>query len=241
MSNETSNAYFDEFTKPVRKIGKLSLLVAIILSFLPAIYIAIAYNCMPTIAQIIGGYVMILSTEAVYYFVEPISYFPVLGEAGTYMSFLAGSIGGIRVPSVTVSQNSVGTEPGSQKAELVSSIAVAASVLCSMLMGFIAIVLGNLLFASMPKFVQSMFTYVVPALYGTLLMMYVPKKPIVAVFGLAIALLLRITKIIPGAFNMLLVVILTVAFGLYMFKNKQKKAALAAGASTGTSSGDQKK
>lgn len=223
MEQINQNAYFEEFTKPVRKIGKTTLLLGIILGFVPALYIAFTYDAMPTMTQILGGYVMILSTEMAYYFVEPISYFPVLGEAGTYMSFLSGSIGAIRVPTVAESQSVIGTEPGSKKAELVSSIAIAASVVCSMTMGFIAIVLGNVLFTVMPPFLKGMFDYVLPALYGALAMMYIPKKPIIAVFGIILALILRSTSVIPSFLNMLVVVALTVGFGLYLAKKEMKQ------------------
>lgn len=221
MGNQNNDAYFNEFTKPVRKIGKTALLLAIILGFLPALYVAIRYDAMPTVAQIAGGYVLILSTEMAYYFVEPISYFPVLGEAGEYMSFLAGSIGAIRVPTVMVAQEEVGVESGTNKAEIVSSIAIAASVICSVSMGFIAIVIGNVLFAVLPEFVQNMFNYVIPALYGAMVMMHVPKNPVIAVFGLVVAMFLRMTSIIPSFLNMLVTVIVTVAFGLYMAKKKE--------------------
>lgn len=223
MDQKSHDIYFQEFTKPVRRIGKVTLLLGILLGFIPAVYIALRYNAMPTTTEILGGYVMILSTEMSNYFIEPISYFPVLGEAGTYMSFLSGSIGGIRVPTVAESQAAVGTEPGSKKAEIVSSIAIAASVVCSMTMGFIAIVLGNVLFSIIPVFVQGMFGYVLPALYGTLAMMYIPRKPIVAVFAVVVSLILRLTAIVPNFLNMLIVVILTVGFGVYLAKRDMKK------------------
>lgn len=224
MENKNNDAYFNEFTKPVRKIGKSCLLGAIILGFLPALYVGIRYNAMPTSAQVLGGLVLIMSTELAYYFVEPISYFPVLGEAGTYMSFLAGSIGGIRVPTVTVAQETIGVEAGTQKAEIVSSIAVAASIVCSMAMGLTAVVIGNVLFAILPAFVKTMFSYVIQAIYGVLLAQNAPKKPMVAVFGLVLAMVLRLTAIIPSFFNMLVTVALCVVFGLYMAKSAPKKA-----------------
>ncbi len=217
-----NDAYFTTFTKPVRKIGKTFLLLAILFSFIPAVYVGIRYDAMPTWTQFIGGYLMILSTEMAYYFVEPISYFPVLGEAGEYMSFLAGSIGTVRVPTVTVVQEELGIEAGTQKAEIASTIAIAASVVCSLAMGFVAIVIGNVLFSVMPVFVQNMFGYVVPALYGCLLMMRMPKSPSGTVVAMAAALILRYTAIIPSFFNMLVVIAISVTYGIYACKKKMR-------------------
>ncbi len=215
-----NDTYFNEFTLPVRRIGKVSLALAMLFSFLPAIYIAVIYDAMPTFAQIMGGYVLILSTELSYYFVEPISYFPVLGEAGTYMSFLAGSIGGVRVPAVAASQDAVGVEAGSRKAELVSSIAVGSSVICSMTMGFIAIMLGNVIFALVPPFVQSMFNYVMPAVFAPLFVMRFHGNVLVGLVSLAAAALLLFSGILPSYLNMLTTVIVTVAFGVWLCKRR---------------------
>lgn len=227
-TNNTNDVYFNEFTKPVRKIGKTFLLLAILFGFIPALYVGIRYDAMPTIGQFMGGWLMILSTEMAYYFVEPISYFPVLGEAGEYMSFLAGSIGAVRVPTVTVAQDELGVEPGSNKAEIVSTIAVAASVVCSLAMGFVAIIVGNLLFSVMPAFVQSMFDYVVPSLYGCLLMMRIPKDPSCALVAMVAALLLRFTAVIPTFLNMLIVVAVSVVYGIYRCKKMMKRQEKAA-------------
>lgn len=225
MKNVTEDRYFEEFTKPVRKIGKVSLLLAIILGFLPGIYVAVTYDAMPTLAQIAGGWVMIMSTEFAYYFVEPISYFPILGEAGTYMSFLSGNISGIKIPSVTISQEEAGVQPGSREGEIVSSIAIAGSIILSMIMGFLAVVIGNVLFKYFPPMLQELFSYVIPAIYGALMMMYLPHKPVLAGVGLVVAMLLRVTNIIPSFFNMLVTVFLTVAFGVYLGNKAMKKEA----------------
>lgn len=211
--------YFDEFTKPVRKIGKTFLALAIVFSFISPIYISIRYNCMPTGAEILGGYVMILSTEAVYYFIEPISYFPTLGEAGNYMSFLAGSIGGIRVIATLGSQDAVGVEPGSHKAEIVSVIAVAASIVCSMALNLFGIVFGQLMFAILPESITGMFDFVLPAVYGAMLYMYGKRNVPVFFLGLVIAIIFRMSPM-PGFLRMLLTVLICCATGVVMARKK---------------------
>lgn len=225
MKTASDDRYFNEFTKPVRKIGKIGLLLAILFGFIPGVYVAIAYDAMPTMAQIIGGWVMIASTEFSWYFVEPISYFPVLGEAGTYMSFLSGNATTIRIPSASVSQEIVDVKPGSHEGEIISSIAIAGSIILSMAIYFLAVVVGNVLFKYFPPMLQEMFNYVIPAIYGGLIMMYLPSKPALAGVALVIAMLLRVTNIIPSFLNMLVTVFLTVAVGIYLGNKQMKKAA----------------
>lgn len=109
MKNSSGQgAYFNDFTKPVRRIGKLSMGMAMVFAFIPAVYVAVAYNCMATVGQILGDMVLVWSAELVYYFVEPISYFPTLGEGGTYMTFLSGNISGVHVPASAAAQDIAG-------------------------------------------------------------------------------------------------------------------------------------
>lgn len=220
--------YFESFTKPVRKIGKASLLLAIIFSFISPIYIAIRYNCMPTGAQILGGYILIFATEATYYFVEPISYFPTLGEAGNYMSFLAGSIGGIRVIATLGAQEALGVQPGTQKSEIVSVMSIAASIITSLSLNVVGIVFGNVLFTVLPESITGMFSFVLPAVYGSMLYPYMKKSPIVGVVGLLAGFALRKTPFLPSWSRMLLDVAICVILGLQLAKAKRNKEKAAA-------------
>lgn len=49
------------------------------------------------------------------WFVEPISYFPVVGAAGTYMAFLSGNISNMRIPCASMAQVAADVEPGTEK------------------------------------------------------------------------------------------------------------------------------
>lgn len=216
--------YYEDFTLPTRRIGKTCLLLAILFSFISPIYVAIRYGCMPTVAQILGGFVLILATEGTYYFIEPISYYPTLGEAGNYMSFLAGSISAIRLTATLGSQDVIGVEPGSHRAEIVAVIAIAGSVICSTAMNLIGIVFGNFLFAVLPKTITGMFDFVLPALYGALLYPRFKKSPPVAIFGFVAGYFLYTSKL-PGWTKMLSNVLLCILLGRQLAQYKKSKAA----------------
>ena len=46
----------------------------------------------------------ITSAVGVIWFVEPISYFPIVGVAGTYMAFVSGNISNLRIPCAMIAQ-----------------------------------------------------------------------------------------------------------------------------------------
>ena len=102
------NNYDKSFTKPIIRYGSFTNLIAIPLCFIPAIYLWIANGAFPGWNNILTGWMYTASMFAIYSIVEPICYFPILGLPGTYMSFLSGNIGNMRVPSAVIAQESLG-------------------------------------------------------------------------------------------------------------------------------------
>lgn len=216
------NAYYEHFTKPVRRIGKTSLILAMAASFLPALYLSFFYGAFAPVSVVFGGWLLILSNQATLYVVEPVSYYPTLGEAGTYMSFLSGNIMGIRVPACAASMDAVDVRPGTHKGEVVSAIAIAGSVISTVVFGLIAIFIGQRLLDSLPAPILVGLNYILPASYGAIITGYVKKNPPVGIFGLILGLLLNSSSFIPNFAKQILSVILCITFGVLLFKHREK-------------------
>lgn len=116
------NNYEKSFTKPIIRYGSLTNLLAIPLCFIPAIYLWLVKGAFPGWNNILTGWMYVASMFAIYSVVEPICYFPILGLPGTYMSFLSGNIGNMRVPCAVVAQESLGVEPGTKKQNLLQHL-----------------------------------------------------------------------------------------------------------------------
>ena len=216
--------YEQHFTREIIKWGRLTNLVAVPLCFIPAIVMAVYFNAMPPVADILKGWVLIASIYGIYAIVEPISYLPVLGLPGTYMSFLAGNIGNMRVPCSAVAQEAVGVEPGSKRAELVSTLGIAGSIITNLIVVTIAAVAGAAIMNIMPPIVIEGFKYVSPAIFAGAFGMYAVKKPILAVFAISVGLfLLLVVKVIPVYFMIPIVVFGTVGFGFFLNSLQKKK------------------
>lgn len=217
--------YEQHFTKQIIKWGRLTNLIAIPLCFIPAGVMALVFGAMPPVADILKGWVLIASIYGIYAIVEPISYFPVLGLPGTYMSFLAGNIGNMRVPCSAVAQEAVGVEPGSKRAELVSTLGIAGSIITNLIVVTIAAVGGAAIMSVMPPIVIEGFKYVSTAIFAAAFGMYAVKKPILAVFALALGLfLVVVVKVIPVYFMIPIVVFSTVGFGFFLNSQQANKA-----------------
>ena len=114
--------------RPVNRIGQMTLVVSMFLSFLPFLYIVIRYQVMPPTEAIMLGVFNISSAFAAAWIVEPISYFPALGTAGSYMGILAGSIGQMRVPAAIIAKEVAGVEENTPEAEIIATCGIAGSV-----------------------------------------------------------------------------------------------------------------
>lgn len=217
-----TDIYKELFSDPVIKIGKSTLLAGALISFIPTIILAIVYKAIPPIQSILTAWFLCASVYGVEYFMTPISYYPVLGNSGTYMAFLSGNIANVRVPCALVAQDAVGVKPGTEKGEIIATIGMAGSIVPGLIITTITAIVGIKLINIIPANVQKAFDYVLPAIFGALYAMYAMKNHKLALFGIALAITL--IYIVPIKLPTILIVPVcsfgTIAFGYYLEKRK---------------------
>lgn len=219
---KNNQAYEETYRRNVVRAGRATNLIAIPLCFIPAIVLAVVYKAMPSLNDILTGWLYIASIYGIYSIVEPISYFPVLGTAGTYMSFLAGNIGNMRLPCSAIAQEAVGVEPGTKKAELVSTIGICGSIITNIIIVAIAAIGGAVIFNAMPLGVRAAFKFVSTAIFAATFTMYALKKPILGLYAIVLGMiLLNFLAFIPTFVMIPLVVFSTVALGFWMDDHKK--------------------
>ena len=163
---------------------------------------------------------MIASIYLIYAVVEPISYFPILGTPGTYMSFLSGNIGNMRVPCSSIAQEVIGTVPGTKKAELVSTLGIAGSIITNLVVVTIAAFGGAALMSIFPPIVIEAFTYVSPAIFGAMFGMYWLKSLKIGTFSLIIVgiMIFGLSQYLPVFVILIVAVFASIAFALFTNK-----------------------
>lgn len=221
MEKNLDKQYEQEFTKPIIKYGRLINLLSILLCFIPALTLWFVFGTKPPTADILKGWGLIASVFLIYAFIEPISYFPVFGLAGTYIGCLSGNIGNVRVPASAIAQQTLGTTPGTKKAELVSTLGICGSVVTNLIFITIAAFAGSWIMSLFPPIVIKAFSYVSPAIFGAMFGMNAIKNPKYGLFALVIGfILIRFTSLPPYALVPMMV-FGTVAFGFIIDKNKK--------------------
>ena len=109
--------------------------------------------------------------------IEVITYTPMLGVGGTYLSFVTGNLTSLKAPSALSAMESCGVKPGSEEGEVISTIAIAVSTIVTTLV----IIAGVLLLAVISPILDSpvmkpAFDNILPALFGGLAVVYVSKN-----------------------------------------------------------------
>ena len=205
----TQQIYDNEYIPYSIKWGRLTSLLGVVASFVPLAVLAIVFDIMPALDAIVAAATIRISACVVYYFVEPISFQPVLGIPGTYMAFLSGNISNLRVPCSSVAQKAAGVEEGTPEGAVLSTIGVAVSIVVNLLILTAGVLLGAQIIAMIPESLVNALVYLVPALYGAMLMQMVLYAPKIAAIAVPLGIItLAISK--TGLFDSSVAILISV-------------------------------
>ena len=240
MNNQ--DYYNKEYVPQVNKIGKITGYLGVLLSFTPALVLAVVYGILPKPAALLTAFISGASAFGVLWFVEPISYFPVVGAAGTYMAFLSGNISNMRIPCASMAQVAADVEPGTEKGSVVATLGMAVSIVINVSVLTIGAILGTSVLSMLPDTIKAALNYLLPALFGALLVQFGMKMKkhsvIMVVFATAVGCSVVFAIILyfmigmgyfnwlPGASNWLGTlgcVFVSIAVGMATFKNTTKE------------------
>ena len=212
--------YEEIWVKPVIKIGMVTMLLAVILSFGPIAYLYFVHGILPDWPTALTAWGLVAATFGAFYVVEPISYYPVLGLAGTYISFLSGNISNLRLPCAAMAQDVVGAEEGTRRGEIIGTMGICGSVVVNLIGVTLAAFIGSWLIGILPEVVADAFkTYTAPAIFGAVFGQFSLKEPKLAPFALAIPLILLFLNV-PVWLVILAAVFGTMAIGRVFYKKK---------------------
>ncbi|MDR1017756.1 MAG: hypothetical protein LBM02_03540 [Lachnospiraceae bacterium] len=215
-----NNDYYSKSYMPgIIKWGKITMLLGITLCFLPALVISFVYGYMPPAAAILTGLLSQVSVSGAFYIVEPISYFPILGIPGTYLTFLSGNTSNMRVPCSSVAQEAADVEFGTEQGSIISTIGIAVSVMVGLVILTVGAVGGNAIVGMMPAGMKEALNYLLPALFGAVFGQFAISRPklaaVAAVIAIGMTWLLRngFLDFMPGKNPPSYLVILIAVFG----------------------------
>ena len=180
-------SYYSETYMPgIIKWGKITMLLGIITMFLPALVFSAVFGYWPPPSAILTGTLAQISVSGAFYVVEPISYFPILGIPGTYMTFLSGNTSNMRLPCSSVAQEAAGVEFGSRQGTIISTIGIGVSIIVNIIILTIGAVGSNAILAILPESVTTALNFLLPALFGAVFGQFAVSRPKLAVVSIVI-------------------------------------------------------
>ena len=125
--------------------------------------------------------------------VEVITFIPMLGAGGSYLSFVTGNISNLKLPCAINALENANADPKSEEGEIVSTIAIAVSSIVTI----IIIALGVLLIVPLSPVLENpiltpAFDQMLPALFGALGVALISKNWKIAIAPVALMLILFI-------------------------------------------------
>ena len=185
---EKSNDFEKNYLGYINKWGKITGYLGILVAFGPALVLAVIFNIVPPAGAILTGFIMMASAVGVVWFVEPISYFPIIGVAGTYMAFISGNISNLRIPASAIAQKVAEVEPGTKEGNIISTLGIAVSIVVNIVILSIGVFAGTGLLERLPASVLNAFDFLLPALFGAIFVQFALMKLKIAPIALILAI-----------------------------------------------------
>ncbi|MBQ1238244.1 MAG: hypothetical protein IIX70_08195 [Oscillospiraceae bacterium] len=203
------------------RIWNLSVMVILILF---PVAVCVVFGTMPDWNGFLMG---LISTAPMYWavgVVETITYVPMLGAGGSYLSFVTGNISNLKLPVALNALDQAKVKINSEEGEVVSTIAIAVSSIVTTLI----IILGVLLITPLTPILNApvlepAFAQILPALFGGLGVVFVSKNWKIAVAPIALMLVLFITIPALNAGTVGIMVPVSVIFTLIVSRILYKK------------------
>ncbi|GHU04387.1 hypothetical protein FACS1894205_2530 [Alphaproteobacteria bacterium] len=225
-----NNSAIAGFNKHMITLGIATLFFALLANFIPAVYLFFFHGIIPPFEDIMLIWGVAAATYGVSWVIQPIAYYGVLGASSSYICWVAGSVGDIRLPAAAMAQKIAGVESGTHEGDLMAIMGVASSVFVSVAIVTLFTFVGANVLPYLPQFIHKAFQYILPALFAAVYMEVGRKDIRAGVGGIAVGMLLTylgITLKAPGWAMTVIIVASGIAVNrvLWIYDQSKKKSA----------------
>ena len=187
MKQNKEYSYMDS----VHRDGRIwNLTVMVILMAFP-VAVGLIFSAMPDWVAVGKG---LIATAPMYWAVgviETVTYIPMLGAGGSYLSFVTGNISHLKLPCALNALENAEVKAQSEEGEIISTVAIAVSSIVTTLI----IILGVILIVPLTPVLSSetlkpAFDQMLPALFGGLGVVFVSRNLKLAIAPVLLMLIL---------------------------------------------------
>ena len=219
MKNNKNFTYMDS----VHRDGTIWNISMMILLLLFPVAVALIFNAAPDWRGLIEG---LIATAPMYWAVgavEVMTFIPMLGAGGSYLSFVTGNISNLKLPCAINALENAKVDAKSEEGEIISTIAIAVSSIVTI----VILAIGVLLIIPLQPLLESpmlkpAFDQMLPALFGALGVALISKnwKIAIAPVILMLALFVFVPALDSGMVGIMVPVgvIFTIAVSRILYK-----------------------
>ena len=202
------------------RIWNLSVM-ALLLAF--PVACCILFNVVPDWQALVMGLIATLPMYWTVGIIETITYVPMLGAGGSYLSFVTGNISNLKMPCALNALEQNGVSANSEEGEVISTIAIATSSVVTTLI----IIIGVICIVPLTPILEAevlvpAFEQILPALFGGLGVAFVSKnlKISIAPILLMLVLFIFVPALNSGSVGIMVPVsaLFTIAVARIMYK-----------------------
>ena len=184
---------FMNYMDKVHRWGTIWNLSIMVLFILFPVLVMILFGAVPDFKALLMG---LIATAPMYWAVgviETITYIPMLGAGGSYLSFVTGNISNLKLPCALNALDQAGVKANSEEGEVVSTIAIAISSIVTT----VIIILGVILIVPLTPILNApvltpAFDQMIPALFGGLGVVFISKNWKISIAPIVLMLILFI-------------------------------------------------
>lgn len=203
-ASAAADAAMSRFETQTSRYGSLTMATGLLLSLLGPAYLVFFADLQITPGMVWVAFLAVAAIFGVLWFVEPLTYFPILGSAAMYQAFMIGNISNKLVPAAIVAQSSIGARAGSRRGDLAAVMAIGGAAMMHLfsLLIFVGF-LGTWLVSRVPvEVIEVARLYIMPSLMGAVLVQAIVSmrniRATVVAVGLAVLIQLFIVPAFPG-------------------------------------------
>lgn len=181
------------YLESVHRDGKIWGFTLLGVIFLFPLILCVIFQAVPNWSALGKG---LLATVPMYWavgLIEVITYVPMLGAGGTYLSFVTGNISNLKLPVALDAMEKASVKSNSEEGEIISTISIAVSSIVTTLI----VIIGVILIIPLTPILESpvldpAFAQMLPALFGGLGVVFVSKNWKLAIAPIVLMLVLFI-------------------------------------------------
>ena len=212
-----------EYVDTVHIWGRIWSVGALLVLFSMPVAISAYYDAWPQADVLFEALLKIIPLYWATSIIEVVTFTPMLGAGGAYLSFVTGNITNLKLPCALNAMEQAKVKSNSEEGEIISTIAVAASAITTT----IIIAVGVILFSPVLDELRSSealkpaFSYVSAALFGALGASYLRKHWRISIFPVFVGIVVLLLAPAFGVSTLLFVTIVAAVLGTLVL-NKLK-------------------